>query len=149
MRIFRDMDVTVDHNEIDGNGPHNIIGQNALQLSSGSFGDVTNNVISGIGYTPGTNTSCGVLVFDSAGGLNIDDNTFNGTGEDDAASISSIPPTSRPRQYDPRDADIRRHRHRYGRHAVNDVTDNTYTNVETNYGFYPGAGDLGPHRLRH
>ena len=66
--IFRDMDVTVDHNEIDGNGPHAIIGQNAMQLSSGSFGDVTNNTISGIGYTgPADIVVGGVLVFDSIG----------------------------------------------------------------------------------
>ena len=62
--IFRNIDVTVDDNDIDGNGPHDVIGQNGIQLSSGSFGDVTNNDISGIGYTPATITPVGILVFD-------------------------------------------------------------------------------------
>ena len=139
--IFRNMEVTVDHNEIDGNGPHAIIGQNAMQLSSGSFGDVTNNTISGIGYTgPADIVVGGVLVFGSHGGLNIDDNTFNGTGEDDAGIYLSNSSNVEASGNILNGAD-------YGvidiGSTVNDVTDNNYNNVETNYGFYPNTAS-GP-----
>src|SRR4051812_22640662 len=82
--IARNTVVTLINNDIDGGGPHNIIAQNGIQLSSGSTGTVTGNHISGIGFTPNTNEVVGVLVFDSHGSLNISGNTFNGTHQNDA-----------------------------------------------------------------
>ncbi|MBR0875485.1 hypothetical protein JQ633_34390, partial [Bradyrhizobium tropiciagri] len=81
--IARNTIATLTNNDIDGGGPHNVIAQNGIQLSSGSTGTVTGNHISGIGFTPDSNDVVGVLVFDSHGSLNISGNTFDGTTAND------------------------------------------------------------------
>ncbi|VIO77545.1 hypothetical protein [Bradyrhizobium ivorense] len=81
--IARNTIATVTNNDIDGGGPHGVIAQNGIQLSSGSTGSVTGNHISGIGFTPDTNEVVGVMVFDSHGSLNVSGNTYDGTHTND------------------------------------------------------------------
>jgi Ca2+-binding RTX toxin-like protein len=138
--IARNTDVTVHDNEIDGGGAHPVIARNGIQLSNGAFGDVTGNDISGIGYTgPSNVVVVGVLVFDSLGGLNVSGNTFEGTGEDDVFTYLINSDNATVEGNTINDAD-------YGVidsgaiDGSNGATDNTFNNVEVNYGFYPNAG---------
>jgi hypothetical protein len=138
--IARNTDVTVYDNEIDGGGAHPVIARNGIQLSNGAFGDVTGNDISGIGYTgPSNVVVVGVLVFDSLGGLNVSGNTFEGTGEDDVFTYLINSDNATVEGNTINDAD-------YGVidsgaiDGSNGATDNTFNNVEVNYGFYPNAG---------
>lgn len=137
--VARNTDVTINDNDIDGGGAHPVIARNGIQLSSGSFGDVTDNHISGIGYTGSGWAVVGVLVFDSLGGLNVSGNTFEGTGENDVFTYLIDSNAATVENNTIEDAD-------YGVldtgnvDGSNTATTNTFTDVGVNYGFYPDAG---------
>jgi hypothetical protein len=59
--------VNVDGNTIIGAGPISSTAQNGIQVSSDATGTVSNNIISGIGYTPATFVATSILVFNSDG----------------------------------------------------------------------------------
>ncbi len=77
--------VEVHDNSVTGAGASNDIAQNGIQVSFGAGGSVTNNVVSGIGYTPDTYVGTGILVYGAASGVHVDGNTVTGvTGPGDA-----------------------------------------------------------------
>lgn len=69
-----DVDVVVEHNEVDGFGPINFIAQNGIQLGFGAGGAVYNNEVTGNVYTPATFASSGILVYLAAENTAVLDN---------------------------------------------------------------------------
>lgn len=67
---------TIEHNTITGWGPTATIAQNGIQISRGATASAKNNDVSGNVYTPQTDASTGVLLF-QPGDTNVEHNDFD------------------------------------------------------------------------
>jgi hypothetical protein len=68
-----------DNNAITGAGAVNFIAQNCLQIGFGATGSFTNNNISNVSYTPSTDVSCGMLLYQSGGTIQTRNNIVSNT----------------------------------------------------------------------
>lgn len=66
-----------DNNTITGAGAVNFIAQNCLQIGFGATGSFTNNNVSNVSYTPSTDVSCGMLLYQSGGTILTSNNTVS------------------------------------------------------------------------
>lgn len=62
-------------NTITGDGPIDYIAENGMQISRGATATVSGNTVSGHSYTPNTNSSAGILLWE-AGATTISDNNL-------------------------------------------------------------------------
>ena len=91
--LVRNGDVEIERNHIDGGAPeggHTTIAQNGIQLSSGGTGEISRNVIEGIGYDnpADPNTDVGaILLFDTVG-LEVTRNHITGESSQDVGVFS-------------------------------------------------------------
>ncbi|MCZ4289288.1 Ig-like domain-containing protein [Hoeflea alexandrii] len=82
--IFRNADVTTDGNAIT-TVSQAVMAQNGIQMSAGSTGMLIGNTISGLGYTGAGSWSVVAILVYNASGLEIDGNSYTGTGNNDVA----------------------------------------------------------------
>jgi hypothetical protein len=68
-----------DNNIITGAGAVNFIAQNCLQIGFGATGSLVNNIVSNVSYTPSTDVSCGMLLYQSGGTIQTLNNTISNT----------------------------------------------------------------------
>jgi parallel beta-helix repeat protein len=89
----------VENNLIQGAGPTAVIAQNGIQVSRGATGQLKNNTISGNVYTPGGDSSTGILLYadastPAAGTVDVENNRLNandtGVYAYQAASSSTV-----------------------------------------------------------
>ncbi len=87
--VLRNTTSMVTGNTVTGGGPQSVQAQNGIQLSQGSTGSVTSNIISGVVYTGPTNTiSSGILMFGAGTGVTVNSNILTGgTGDKDGGII--------------------------------------------------------------
>jgi parallel beta-helix repeat protein len=71
---------TITNNVVTGAGPTANIAQNGIQVSYGASAIVSGNTISGDYYTPTSNESTGILVYQAAPGVQITNNNLTGSG---------------------------------------------------------------------
>lgn len=71
------LNAEVSANEIAGTGFTNLIAQNGVQLGTGVSGHVAGNAISEIGYSPNSVCAAGVLLFESAPGVEVTGNRLD------------------------------------------------------------------------
>lgn len=71
---------TITNNVVTGAGPTANIAQNGIQVSYGASAIVSGNTISGDYYTPTSNESTGILVYQAAPGVQITNNILTGSG---------------------------------------------------------------------
>jgi hypothetical protein len=69
--------VFADNNTVTGAGAVNFIAQNCLQIGFGATGSLTNNNVSNVSYTPSTDVSCGMLLYQSGGTIQTRNNTVS------------------------------------------------------------------------
>ncbi len=73
--------VDVDGNTVTGHGPTTITAQNGIQVGFGAGGVINNNIVSGDAFTPATAGAAGILLFQSAAGTSVTNNTITGSQE--------------------------------------------------------------------
>jgi parallel beta-helix repeat protein len=66
----------IDNNDITGVGPTAIIAQNGIQISRTATADVRKNQVTDNQYSPMTVASAGILLFDAGAGVELKDNTL-------------------------------------------------------------------------
>jgi hypothetical protein len=74
-----DLTAFADNNTITGAGAVSFIAQNCLQIGFGATGSLTNNIVGDVSYTPNTDVSCGLLLFQSGGTIQTLNNTISNT----------------------------------------------------------------------
>ena len=79
--LARNMDVTLSGNTVTGAGATTLIAQNGIQVSQDSTGDITGNVISGMGYTGTANASSSGMYLWNSAALTVTGNSITGVGE--------------------------------------------------------------------
>jgi parallel beta-helix repeat protein len=72
-----DVSVEIDDNRVTGLGPVNFIAQNGIQFSRGALGEVEDNHVSGNIYTPQTDASSGILLFQPGNAASVKNNTVD------------------------------------------------------------------------
>ncbi|MBI5476013.1 MAG: hypothetical protein HY964_04675 [Ignavibacteriales bacterium] len=71
--------VNADNNTVTGASAVNFIAQNCLQIGFGATGSLINNNISSVSYTPSTDVSCGLLLYQSGGTIQTRNNIISNT----------------------------------------------------------------------
>lgn len=67
----------IHNNTVTGEGPINYTAQNGIQVSDGATGEVDNNDVSALSYTPGTYGSSGILIYETSN-VNVHNNHIKG-----------------------------------------------------------------------